>query len=156
MTDYIRMLRRLVGPMKLLVPGVRALIFDEQGRLLLEKQRVFGSWALPHGCIDLGESAAAALAREVLEETGLRVLRAEPFGLYSHPKYSVTYPNGDEVQTLTIAFVVRQWDGTLRVDGDEVLDLAFFPLEHLPNALYSIHIDTIQDYCRSDGTFVLK
>lgn len=156
MTDYIRTLRRLVGPMKLLVPGVRALIFDEHGRLLLEKQRLFGSWALPHGCIDLGESAAAALAREVLEETGLRVLRAEPFGLYSHPKYSVTYPNGDEVQTLTIAFVVRQWDGTLRVDGDEVSDLAFFPLEHLPNALYPIHIDTIQDYCRYDGTFVLK
>lgn len=112
MSDYIKELRRLIGSTKIIVPGVRALIFDEAGRLLLARQRLFGSWALPHGCIDLGESASAALAREVTEETGLRAIRAEPFGLYSDPKYSVTYPNGDEVQTLTMAFVVREWEGT--------------------------------------------
>jgi ADP-ribose pyrophosphatase YjhB (NUDIX family) len=156
MSDYIKELRRLIGSTKIIVPGVRALVFDEAGRLLLARQRLFGSWALPHGCIDLGESASAALVREMTEETGLRAIRAEPFGLYSDPKYSVTYPNGDEVQTLTMAFVVREWEGTLRPDGDEVVELGFFPLEALPSPLYPIHVETIDDYRRSDGGFIVK
>ncbi|HKA28692.1 MAG TPA: NUDIX domain-containing protein [Candidatus Binatia bacterium] len=156
MSDYIKALRRLIGTTKIIVPGVRALVFDETGRLLLGRQRLFGSWALPHGCIELGESASAALAREMTEETGLRAIRAEPFGLYSDPKYSVVYPNGDEVQTLTMAFVVHEWEGTLRPDGDEVVELGFFPLEALPSPLYPIHMETIDDYRRSDGGFIVK
>ena len=156
MSDYIKALRRLIGTTKIIVPGVRALVFDETGRLLLGRQRLFGSWALPHGCIELGESASAALAREMTEETGLRAIRAEPFGLYSDPKYSVVYPNGDEVQTLTMAFVVHEWEGTLRPDGDEVVELGFFPLEALPSPLYPIHVETIDDYRRSDGGFIVK
>jgi 8-oxo-dGTP pyrophosphatase MutT (NUDIX family) len=35
--------------------------------------------------VELGESASEALAREVLEETGLCVVRATPFGIYSDP-----------------------------------------------------------------------
>ena len=61
--------------------------------------------------------------------TGLDVLRARAFGIYTDPKYSVTYPNGDEVQTFTIAFMVEEWRGTLRIDEDEVTALRFFPLE---------------------------
>jgi ADP-ribose pyrophosphatase YjhB (NUDIX family) len=156
MSDYIKALRQLIGTTKIIVPGVRALVFDETGRLLLGRQRLFGSWALPHGCIELGESASAALAREMTEETGLRAIRAEPFGLYSDPKYSVVYPNGDEVQTLTMAFVVHEWEGTLRPDGDEVVELGFFPLEALPSPLYPIHVETIDDYRRSDGGFIVK
>jgi len=156
MLDYIRELRRHIGTSKIIVPGVRALLFDAHGNLLLEKQAHFASWALPHGCVDLGESALAALQREVHEETGLSVLRAEPFGLYSDPKYSVTYPNGDEVQTFTIAFLVHEWSGTLRIDGDEVAELGFFPLNALPAPLYPIHVETIDDFRTYDHRFVAK
>jgi ADP-ribose pyrophosphatase YjhB (NUDIX family) len=156
MRDYIRTLRSMIGNMKIIVPGVRALIFDQRGALLLQKQALFGSWALPHGCIDVGESALEALKRETKEETGLDVLGARPFGLYSDPKYSVTYPNGDEVQTLTLAFVVTEWSGALGTNDPEVTDLAFFPLTALPRPIYPIHVDTIRDYEGSNGAFVLK
>jgi len=156
MLDYIKNLRRLIGHTKIIVPGVRALMCDANGAVLLERQAHFGSWALPHGCIDLGESALEALVREVREETGLSVIRAEPFGLYSDPKYSVTYPNGDEVQTFTVAFLVTEWSGTLRIDGDEVSELGFFALDNLPAPLYPIHIETIEDFRTRDRTFVIK
>jgi 8-oxo-dGTP pyrophosphatase MutT (NUDIX family) len=156
MRDYIKTLRGLIGNTKLIVPGVRALMFNDRGDLLLERQRIFGSWALPHGCVDLGESVFDALTREVKEETGLEITRAEPFGIYSDPRYSVTYPNGDEVQTFTVAFLVNEWRGELCADGDEVNDLGFFPLDDLPRSLYSIHLDTIRDYADWDGQFVLK
>lgn len=156
MLDYIRFVRDRIGHAKILVPGIRALIFDANENLLLERQTTFGSWALPHGCIDVGESALDALKREVKEETGLSIQRAEPFGLYSDPKYSVTYPNGDEVQTFTIAFLVKEWSGELTLDGDEVSELGFFPLNKLPADLYPIHIETIVDYRSFDGKFIVK
>ena len=149
MLDYVRHLRSMIGKTKIVLPGVRALLFNERGELLLEKQAHFGSWALPHGCVDVGESVVDALKREVEEETGLVIHEAEAFGLYTDPKYSVTYPNGDQVQTFTVAFVVKNWSGHLQADGDEVNALGFFPLDRLPDPVYPIHLDTIRDYLES-------
>ena len=151
MLDSIRQLRAKIGNMKILVPGVRTLVFDAAGRLLLERQRVFGSWALPHGCVDLGESALDAAIRETEEEVGIRIQRARLFGIYTDPKYSVVYPNGDQVQTFTIAFVAEAWQGELRPDGDEVLEAAFFALDALPEPIYEIHRETIEDWRRQRG-----
>ncbi len=156
MLDYIKTLRAMIGNTKIILPGVRALIFNGQGELLLQKQTLFGSWALPHGCVDVGESALDALKREVREETGLSVIVADPFGLYSDPRYSVTYPNGDQVQTFTIAFLVTEWSGELAVDGDEVAELGFFPLGNLPEPIYPLHVDTIRDYRHSNGAFIVR
>lgn len=150
MLDYIRSLRAKIGTMRILVPGVRTLVFDGEGRLLLERQRLFGSWSLPHGCVDVGESALDAAIRETEEEVGVRIARAELFGIYTDPKYGVVYPNGDEVQTFTIAFVATEWSGTPRPDGDEALEVGFFPLDALPEPIYEIHRETIEDW-RRDG-----
>jgi len=156
MLDYIKTLRAMIGNTKIVLPGIRALIFNDQGELLLEKQTLFGSWALPHGCVDVGESALDALKREVKEETGLTVIHAEPFGLYTDPKYSVIYPNGDQVQTFTVAFLVKVWSGELAVDCNEVAELAFFRLDNLPEPIYPIHVDTIVDYRDSAAIFIMK
>jgi 8-oxo-dGTP pyrophosphatase MutT (NUDIX family) len=156
MLDYVKSLRQLVGNMKIVLPGVRALVFNNHGKLLLEKQAHFGSWALPHGCVDVGESVLDALKREVWEETGVTIIEAEVFGLYTDPKYSVTYPNGDQVQTFTVAFVVKQWTGPLVADGDEVEELGFFDLSRLPEPIYPIHMDTIRDYQHSQAGLILK
>lgn len=53
-----------------------AVVRDEAGRLLLVRRAhepSRGLWSLPGGRIEAGESAAAAAAREVREETGLDV-----------------------------------------------------------------------------------
>jgi 8-oxo-dGTP diphosphatase len=60
-------------------PPVRcagAVVRDVRGRLLLVQRAndpSRGLWSLPGGRIEPGESAAEAAAREVYEETGLRV-----------------------------------------------------------------------------------
>jgi ADP-ribose pyrophosphatase YjhB (NUDIX family) len=55
--------------------GVGAVVV-EQGRVLLVqrgREPLKGHWTLPGGVLELGESLAAGLMREVLEETGLTV-----------------------------------------------------------------------------------
>jgi ADP-ribose pyrophosphatase YjhB (NUDIX family) len=54
--------------------GVRVVVLDEEGRLLLVRQRHEGRdlWLLPGGGIDEGENAAEAAVRELFEETGLQ------------------------------------------------------------------------------------
>jgi 8-oxo-dGTP pyrophosphatase MutT (NUDIX family) len=129
---YIQDLRELVGRRKLIAPGARAVIRDQSGAVLLQRRSDFGIWGLPAGGMELGESVWDTLCREVREETGLTVLRARPFAVYSHPRHSTTYPNGDEIQPFSTAFLVEEWSGTPTTDGDESLELQFFPLDALP------------------------
>ncbi|MGD3106124.1 nucleotide triphosphate diphosphatase NUDT15 [Streptomyces sp. YGL11-2] len=54
--------------------GVGVIVLDADGRILLGRHRA-GTWELPGGKVEPGESVQAAAARELAEETGLR---AEP------------------------------------------------------------------------------
>jgi 8-oxo-dGTP pyrophosphatase MutT (NUDIX family) len=156
---YIDELRKLVGTRTLRGAGVRAVIRNEAGEILLQLRGDFKLWGLPAGGIELDESVWEALCREVHEETGLTVLRARPFGIYSNPKYGITYPNGDKVQPYATAFLVEEWSGTLVADGDESLDLQFFPLDAPPppEQVVSSHRSVFQDVKRylETGEFVV-
>jgi 8-oxo-dGTP diphosphatase len=55
--------------------GVGAVIV-QNGRVLLIRRRyepLAGQWTLPGGAVELGETLAGALTREILEETGLAI-----------------------------------------------------------------------------------
>jgi ADP-ribose pyrophosphatase YjhB (NUDIX family) len=156
MNDYIKTMRPLIGFRPMLLPGVRALIFNPHSEILLQRRLDMPRWCLPSGSVELEETALDALKREVAEETSLVVLEAEPMGLYSGPTQKFTYLNGDEIQCFSIAFVVRRWQGEPRADGIEGSDLQFFALSHLPSELIPIHKPTIEDYKSYQGKFLLR
>ena len=152
MNDYLRTMRKLVGSSLIHLPGVRALIFNEDGEILLQRRTDMPLWGLPAGAVELDESALDALKREVLEETSLKVVKAEPMALYSGPGQRFRYPNGDEIQCFSVAFIVRAWQGQPRPDGVEGSQVRFFPLSQLPDNLVPIHRQTIEDYKKYNGT----
>ena len=66
----------MLGPMRATIPCVGAVVRDGDGRILLVLRShppAAGSWSLPGGRVEPGETEAAAVIREVAEETGLRV-----------------------------------------------------------------------------------
>ncbi len=61
-----------------------ALIFRRGRILLVERGRdpLKGYWSLPGGLVEIGERLEEAVAREVLEETGLRVKPSRTFEVF--------------------------------------------------------------------------
>ncbi len=156
MKSYALEIREKVGPeCAIFVPGVRAIILNSGNEVLLQFTRDWKQWGLPAGGVEVGETALEALEREVYEETSLKVIDAEPMGLYSGPTQYFKYPNGDEVQGFAIAFIVRKWSGTPEADGDEGLKLKFWPLDNLPENIVPRHAGTIRNFLQYDGKFQL-
>lgn len=75
-----------------LVRCVGGIVHDAQGRLLVilrghDPGR--GLWSLPGGRVEEGESDAAALTREMLEETGLHVRPDALVGMVERGRYTI-------------------------------------------------------------------
>lgn len=88
-----------------LVPAAGILAEDADGRLLLQRRRDTGQWAIPMGKMELGETPTECAVRETLEETGVRVEPLGLLGIYSDPGYIVAY---DDHQDPTVFGEVRQ------------------------------------------------
>jgi 8-oxo-dGTP pyrophosphatase MutT (NUDIX family) len=92
--------------------GCSAVILDEtRSRVLLTRRADNGQWCLPSGGMEPGESVAEACAREVFEETGLKVEILRLTGVYSDPDYLVIYPDNNRVQIVALNFEARMTDG---------------------------------------------
>lgn len=95
---------------------VDCVIFDPQGRVLLIRRKndpFKGSYALPGGFVDIGETVEAACRREVHEETGLQVDDLTLVGVCSNPDRD---PRGHVV---SVIFVTTLQVETPPVAGDD-------------------------------------
>lgn len=64
----------LLDELGVVIATVGGLILDAEGRILLVKTRKWsGTWGIPGGKIDYGETMEAAYVREIAEETGLAI-----------------------------------------------------------------------------------
>lgn len=63
--------------------GGKAAVFDDDGRILLIRRADDGTWGLPAGFSDPGETPAETAARETEEETGLAVEPLDLVGVYA-------------------------------------------------------------------------
>jgi 8-oxo-dGTP pyrophosphatase MutT (NUDIX family) len=68
--------------------------------------------------------------REIQEETGVEAEIVRLVSIDTLPPGS--YPNGDQVQFLDLCFSCRPLRGEARVNDDENLEVAWFPLDDLP------------------------
>lgn len=118
---------------------VDAIIEMDDGIVLIQRGRepFKGMWALPGGHLDYGESLEKAVAREVMEETGLVVQDCRQVRAYSEPGRD---PRGHYV---SMVFAVKA-AGALKA-GDDAANIAIYRLDALPQLAFD-HAGMIRDY----------
>lgn len=123
--------------------AVKAAIFDEQGQCLLIRRsannRSFvGCWEWPGGKVDEGEDFAAALHREVAEETGLTV---ELIGFAGATSFEMP-----DLSCVLVCMEARLISGDLKL-SDEHDDFVWVSLKEIPLYKYPPRIsDLMREY----------
>jgi NAD+ diphosphatase len=105
-------------------PAVIMLVHDGGDRCVLGRQPVWppGRFSILAGFVEPGESAEAAVAREVAEEVGLRVTDVRYVASQPWP-----FP-----QSLMLGFTARvEGDPTLHIDDDEIEEAQWFTRDQL-------------------------
>lgn len=122
--------------------GAAAAMFDGRGRVLLVRHS-YGrrNWEIPGGLGEPGESAAHTARREVLEELGLDVAIVRLAGVY----FERNWRPGEDGHHFV--FECRAADGSLPriADTNEIADLGFFEIEHLPRPISDFTVLRIRD-----------
>ncbi|WP_432977484.1 NUDIX hydrolase [Dactylosporangium sp. CA-233914] len=109
--------------------GAVALVRDPQlTRLLLLRQPPGAGWSLPAGLMDRGETPPQCAARELAEETGVR-LPAER--MRAATPNAIVHTRGQWVDMVFEA-EVEPGEHELAVDGGEVIEAAWHRVDNLP------------------------
>ncbi|MCX6680106.1 MAG: NUDIX hydrolase [Methanothrix sp.] len=118
--------------------AVDAVILFQDGIVLIKRDNppFAGSYALPGGFVEVGETVEAAASREAREETGLVIELQGLVGIYSNPARD---PRGHVVSA---AFLARG-SGVL-LAGSDARFAKVFPLESLPPLAFD-HDEIIRD-----------
>jgi len=109
--------------------GVRALVFDGEGRVLLVSHTYLPGWHLPGGGVEPGESIETAMRRELAEEACVEITgAARLLGIAA---------NFDAMARDHIAvYEVRAWRATAgRPPPLEIREARFFSVDALPDGV---------------------
>ena len=107
--------------------AVAALVFDEQGRVLLFKHtyRKF-EWGIPGGGLEYREQPADAMIREFREETGMTI----------EIEKLLTVVSAREDHHLSIIFLCKITDGEFK-PSNEISEIKYFDVNDLPRMLFA-------------------
>lgn len=107
--------------------GVRGIVSDDDGRVLLVRHTYLPGWYLPGGGVDAGETVVEAIVREIVEETGVTPI-GEPrlHGLYLNRRVS----RRDHVALFV--FEISAGRQEPRRPPFEIAEVGFFALDALP------------------------
>ncbi len=156
-TDQIANVRPSIGTALYAGMGASVVLTSEDGKLLMLHHVGEQHWRIPSGFADLGENAAHAAIREVREELGLHIELKRLVGVHATPALNTIYQNGDRVRNVGVVFRARQSGGNLRLDREEILDMAWMASTE---TLAQVHPSRRSYYhrileCIDNGYFVL-
>lgn len=142
MSPYYCALRNFVGNNLILIPGVAGIVHDPLGRLLLQRKND-GLWSLPAGAVEPGESPYEAIARELLEETGIRATHLALVDCFGGAEFRYVYPNGHKVEyVISLFHCVGEFQEHAILDA-ETTELRYFARNEFPGLQLPYPIDVL-------------
>jgi ADP-ribose pyrophosphatase YjhB (NUDIX family) len=118
-----------VGRNGKLAVGCSAAVIEDE-KILLIRRSDNGKWAVPGGYMEPGENLQEACAREVLEETGIRIEVKKLAGVYSNPDLLLEYEDGNCWQLVILHFEARPVGGQ-RSTSNESTEVKYFSQEEI-------------------------
>jgi mutator protein MutT len=117
-------------------------ILVEDGQVLMTKRRYdprAGTWCLPAGFMESGETPEQTAVRELAEETGLTAMLTGLFGVYAGF-------DDPRVRSVLILYTAER-SGGLLAPGDDAIETRFFPLDQLPEDIsFGSHRKALAEY----------
>jgi len=105
--------------------GVRGLVLNEAGEVLLVEHTYVSGWFLPGGGVERGETTEQAVIRELEEEAGVRTIgRPRLVGIHANHRVF----RGDHV----LLYRVDAWEPCAAADQGEIRAVAWFAPDRLP------------------------
>jgi len=115
--------------------GGDAAVIDDLGQLLLIQRADNGTWAMPGGALQVGETPAEGILREVLEETGISCQPVALVGIFDIRPSGLTGLH----HLYLITLLCRPAEGmgsAMPTHAHEVLDTGWFAEHDLPEDLH--------------------
>lgn len=98
-----------------------------------------GTWAMPGGAIEYGETFEEAGAREAKEETGIDVKDLEVF--------CVQTDKNEHAHFISVGMIAHSFEGTPRVmEPNVIIEWRWFDLDNLPPKIFSPSKKTLDCY----------
>ncbi len=130
--------------------GVGAIIRDADGRIFLmrrgwKSRNESGSWALPGGSVDFGETLENAVRRELSEEFGVAVEITQKYMTYDH-----ILPEAGQ-HWIANVFIARITEGTPQIkEPDKCSEIGWFAPDALPSPVAKMSLPGIERYLRDN------
>jgi len=122
-----------------------AVVVEVDGGIVLGRRAIepgYGMWCLPGGFVNDDEDPAAAATRECLEEISAQVGLTGLIGVYHIAKFAAP-------SMVVIAYRGRLVDGARPSAGAEMLEVAVFDRESLPEFAFPSHRTVLAEYLMS-------
>jgi ADP-ribose pyrophosphatase YjhB (NUDIX family) len=107
---------------------IRAVIFNEEGHLLMVREKIDGCWSIPGGWADIGYTPSEIAVKEAREEAGVevepeRILAILDKRCHDHPA---------DIYYVYKIFIECRLMGAVAKKNDETDDAGFFAEDHMP------------------------
>ena len=106
--------------------GVRGMVLDANGRILLVRHTYVKGWHMPGGGVERGETAETAIARELVEEAGVK-LTAPPVLVSIHSADAKF--RGDHI----LVYRIEEWEPCAATSRGEIAAIGWFAADDLPD-----------------------
>jgi mutator protein MutT len=129
---YAEKIKRAMAGELVISAGVDAIVRNDRDDILLSRRSDSGTWDLPGGAVEPGETPSEALCREVHEETGLEIRIRCVAGVFGGRSFRHTYPDGQRIEAFSATFECEIVGGALRSVDGEATAFQFVSAESMP------------------------
>ena len=129
--SYISDIRKHIVHAPMLSAGATVAVIKDR-RILLNLRSDTGTWGVPGGAMELGETLEETAARELKEETDLEAESFRLLNVFSGKDFYFVYPNGDRLYSVAALYLAEGVTGSPRITDGESTELEYFGKEEIP------------------------